>query len=165
MSRPLDEPRNFRYIRTIVSARQGLFYDFFISSETTVTLMRRLMHGAEPEIRSATAARALTLLARLRRGDPPTRKIPLRDHNVSNVLATCASSAASNRILSQRDGLVATAFGGFRHGFRPGARAQFSEHGFHMEFHGVQRDVQSAGDGLVGHAFGKRCQHFDLARR
>src|ERR1700734_3237916 len=66
--------------------------------------------------------------------------------------------------LSQRDGLVAPAFGGYRYGFGPGARSQFSEQGFDMEFHGVQRDVQSARDRLVGHAFGERRQHVEFPR-
>src|SRR5882724_5842959 len=105
--------------------------------------------------------------------------IPICDSRYSYCLANTGCQLASRRepafrrefhallprSRSQRDGLIAAAFGGFRHGFGPGARAQFPEHGFDMEFHGVQRDVQSAGNGLVGHAFGNRCQHFKLARR
>ena len=33
-----------------------------------------------------------------------------------------------------------------------------------MEFHRMQRDVQSTRNGFVGHAFRKRCKHFELAR-
>ena len=51
---------------------------------------------------------------------------------------------------------MAAAFGSLHHGFGPGARAQFPEQGFDVEFHGVQRDVQATRDRLVGQAFGKR---------
>jgi SpoVK/Ycf46/Vps4 family AAA+-type ATPase len=49
-----------------------------------------------------------------------------------------ARARTPNPFSSQRDRLVAAAFGGFRHGFGPGARAQLAEQGFDMEFHGVQ---------------------------
>ena len=76
-----------------------------------------------------------------------------------------AEEVQSDFVLSQRDRLIAAAFGGFCHGLGPCARAQFPEQGFDVEFHGVQRDVQSARNGLVGHAFRKRRKHFQFARR
>ena len=36
---------------------------------------------------------------------------------------------------------------------------------FDVEFHGVQRDVEAACNGLVGQAFRQRRQHFEFARR
>ena len=76
-----------------------------------------------------------------------------------------ARARTPNPFSSQRDRLVAAAFGGFRHGFGPGARAQFAEQGFDVEFHGVQRDVEVTRDGLVGHAFRERAEHLEFARR
>jgi ATP-dependent 26S proteasome regulatory subunit len=55
-----------------------------------------------------------------------------------NVKLLGARARTPSPVSSQRDRLVAAAFGGFRHGFGPGARAQFAEQGFDMEFHGVQ---------------------------
>jgi len=60
---------------------------------------------------------------------------------------------------------MAAALGSFRHGFGAGPRAQFPEQRFDVEFHGVQRDVETARNRLVGHAFGERREHLDLARR
>src|SRR3977135_1191627 len=66
-------------------------------------------------------------------------------------LARSRGELTSRLPLSQRDRLVAAAFGGFCYGFGPGARAQFAEHRFDVEFDGMQRDIQTACDRLVGH--------------
>ena len=72
--------------------------------------------------------------------------------------------ASSSPILSQRDRLIAAPFGGFRHGFRPRARAQFAKYRLDMEFHGMQRDVQSARNGFIGVSISNRREHFEFAR-
>src|SRR5271154_806856 len=72
---------------------------------------------------------------------------------------------ADRRRSSQRDRLATVAFGGSRHGFGPCTCAQVPEQGFHVKFHSVKRDVQSARDRLVGHAFRQRGKHFQFARR
>src|SRR5580698_9203556 len=81
---------------------------------------------------------------------------PLNDHGTRRP---------TERSRSQHNDLAATAFGRLRHGFRPRARAEFPEQRFNMEFYSVQRDVQPPRDRLIGHALGKRGEHFEFARR